>query len=134
MKYIKVTAILAVFLVAGLAAGYIFNNTGNESLVSFSDGGFSELFVNTDSEIIIYTLPDCPFCHQLKDFLNTNEIVFDERNVLESERNYEEATDLGGNRVPILVTKHFKIEGFIEKEVSNILVDRGYMKDPEQSD
>ena len=131
--YIKVIVILIAFLAAGLTVGYLFSNSTDEPSVLLSDGDFSELFVNTDSEIIIYTLPDCPFCHQLKAFLSTQELEFDERSVLASQENYAEAVGLGGSRVPILITRTFKIEGFIQQEVSTILVDRGHIEASERS-
>ena len=132
-SYLKIIVILIAFLAAGLTLGYLFSNAGSGPSVSLSDGDFSEWFVGADSEIIIYTLPDCPFCHQLKAFLNKHEVDFDERSVSENQKNYEEVVDLGGDRVPVLITRTFKIEGFIEGEVSNILIDRGHIQGLERS-
>ena len=125
-SYVKIISLLLAFLVAGLLLGYVVSNNTNSAVV-FSEEDFSELFVNVDSEIIIYTLPDCVFCHQLKGFLDEHQVQFDERSVADHPEYREQVARLGSDRVPVLITESFMIQGFIESEVIEILIQKGYI-------
>ena len=125
-KWIMLLAIPA-FLLAGLLAGYAYQHFSNSESISFTEGDFSELFLEQQSEIVVYTLPDCPFCHQLKQFMEDNSVDFEERAVLENPEYLAQVRSLGSERAPVILTRRFKIEGFDKRRVSEIFQDHNYL-------
>ncbi|MBO8142722.1 MAG: glutaredoxin family protein [Firmicutes bacterium] len=53
--------------------------------------------------VVVYTTDTCPYCTMLKDFLNSQEVPFEERNVSRNPRWVAELVELGSRGVPTTV-------------------------------
>ena len=77
------------------------------------------------SKIIVYSAPNCPWCHTLKDFLKEKNIEFEDIDV---SKDHEKATEMieksGQMGVPQIEINDKMIVGFdkeaIEKELENV--------------
>ena len=72
-------------------------------------------------KVIIYTTPSCPFCHQAKDYLDSQKIEYTELDVTD-QKNAQEMIDKSGQMgVPVLDVEGKIIVGFdkavIDKEL-----------------
>lgn len=55
-------------------------------------------------KIIAYTKTGCPWCEELKEFFNENNIEFIEKNVIENEQYMDEMVELSGQvKTPTVV-------------------------------
>ena len=71
--------------------------------------------------VILYTANGCPWCSQVKAFLNDKKINFEERNVNEKEEYARELNSLGYAAVPLTVVGNDCILGFNVKSLSDLV-------------
>jgi len=73
-------------------------------------------------KIIIYTSPNCYYCHQLKDFLNFHKIEFEEKDISQSQEVMEEMIRKSGQiGVPVIDIDGEIISGFYQPEIEEKL-------------
>ncbi len=73
-------------------------------------------------KVILYSMPKCPPCLALKDFLNKNKIKFENFDVEFNLANREELRKLsGGTKVPYIIIDDAPILGFNQEKISNLL-------------
>ena len=54
--------------------------------------------------ITIYTKQGCPFCHKVKDYMDDKGVVYEEKDIYESDENLDELMERGGKRqVPFII-------------------------------
>ncbi|MCK5332703.1 NrdH-redoxin [Candidatus Parcubacteria bacterium] len=72
--------------------------------------------------VIVYTTPTCPYCHMAMDFLEKNNILFEEIDISKDD---EIATDLikrsGHIGVPIIEIDNRFVAGFDEEKIKALL-------------
>ncbi len=73
-------------------------------------------------KIIVYTINDCPFCKQEKDYLSTNKLAFEEKNLETNKEFLTEMLAVSNNFAGTPVTK-------IEKDDGQITVIKGFTKE-----
>jgi len=73
-------------------------------------------------KIIVYTINDCPFCKQEKDYLSTNKLAFEEKNLETNKEFLTEMLAVSNNFAGTPVTK-------IEKDDGQIAVIKGFTKE-----
>ena len=78
-------------------------------------------------EVIVYSSNGCGFCIKQKEFLTEKGIVFEERDVNNSDQFYQEFKDLGGAGVPLTIVKEAgeivsTVTGFNREELSKVLL------------
>jgi len=73
-------------------------------------------------EVIVYSSSTCPYCEQLKEFLDENHIDYVEKDILENKENAEEAMKKSGQAsVPIIDIDGTIIIGFDKTKLSHFL-------------
>lgn len=73
-------------------------------------------------KIIVYTINDCPFCKQEKDYFSTNKITFEEKNLETNKEFLTEMLAVSNNFAGTPVTK-------VEKDDGQIAVLKGFTKE-----
>lgn len=63
------------------------------------------------SNVIVYSKNNCPYCVQLKKYLNEQNVAFEERNIEENDAFGEELQSLGIMSLPLTVIGEHKILG-----------------------
>lgn len=73
-------------------------------------------------KILIYSTPECPFCHKAKDFFNENKIKFIDYDVSSDSDKAEEMVKKSGQMgVPVIDIDGQIITGFNEDKIKEIL-------------
>ncbi len=84
--------------------------------------------------LILYTKSSCPFCNRVKDYLQTTNISYDERDVYEREEWMDELLETGGKRqIPFLVDTEAGVQMYESADIIQYFKDR-YASDSETSD
>lgn len=77
-------------------------------------------------KIIIYSMPNCIFCTNLKKWLVDNQISFEERCVTENEKFKQEFIELKGFGFPLILIqskdKEHVITGFNQNSLESLLI------------
>lgn len=77
-------------------------------------------------EVIVYTTPTCPYCHQVKGFLSQRGIKFTERDVSTDRAAATEMIQKTGQRaVPVTIIDGQVIIGFDRARLEDLLASRG---------
>jgi len=77
-------------------------------------------------EVIVYTTPTCPYCHQVKGFLSQRGIKFTERDVSVDRAAATEMIQKTGQRaVPVTIIDGQVIIGFDRARLEDLLTSRG---------
>ncbi|NHN32064.1 glutaredoxin family protein [Paenibacillus agricola] len=63
------------------------------------------------ANVIVYTGNHCPYCTQLKKYLNEENIAFEERNVENNDQYAEELQSMGMSSIPVTVIGEHRILG-----------------------
>jgi glutaredoxin 3 len=73
-------------------------------------------------KIVIYTVTGCPKCLSAKEYLKSNNIVFQEFDVRKNREKANEMIEKSGQRsVPVIDIEGTLIIGFKQKEIENAL-------------
>jgi glutaredoxin-like YruB-family protein len=73
-------------------------------------------------KIKVYTTPNCPYCHQLLEFLKENKVIFEEIDVSKNQSAAEEMVKISGQfGVPVIIFGKKMIVGFNEEEIKKLL-------------
>lgn len=82
---------------------------------------------SSDIQAIIYVVPDCDTCSEVKEFLSNRNISITEKNVKEDIKLQKELTDLAGSlKVPTTVIGDETLSGYVRKDFINALKTVGY--------
>ena len=90
----------------GIAAWFAQSNEPN----LISEGSYNYLLTN--KPVKIYTTSWCPYCKQLRAYLNNHSIPFEEEDIEASELALQEYNQLNGQMIPLLITEKLKLQGF----------------------
>ena len=72
--------------------------------------------------IKVYSTPNCPYCHQAKDFLKSKKVSFKDINVAENRKSANEMIELSGQMsVPVIVIDKDIIIGFDANKLKALL-------------
>lgn len=78
--------------------------------------------MHAGSEITVYTTPNCPWCHKLKDFLRGEGIDYREINVREDFEEARKMVALTGERsVPVTVIGGEVVTGYAPDKIKELL-------------
>ena len=81
-------------------------------------------------ELVLYLVPDCDSCAQVKEFLSVRNIPYTEKNVGNDAALQQELKDKAGDlRVPVLMIGDQKLAGYNREALLNALTAAGY-KEP----
>ena len=73
-------------------------------------------------KVTVYSTPTCPYCKQVKDFLNENNIEFEDINVAENNDAAKEMVEKSGQMgVPVIDVHGRIIVGFNQPEIDRAL-------------
>lgn len=70
---------------------------------------------------VIYTQPDCPGCENVRRFLNSINVSFVERNIVEDEEAFEEFQEIGRPATPVVLIGGAVIWGFNKRKILRAL-------------
>jgi glutaredoxin-like protein NrdH len=73
------------------------------------------------ANVIVYTGNHCPYCTQLKKYLNEQSIAFEERNVETNDQYAEELQGMGMSSIPVTVIGEHKILGLNPTRIKKAL-------------
>jgi glutaredoxin 3 len=77
------------------------------------------------NQVIIYTIPTCPWCRQAKEYLRQKGIQYTDHNVAEDRQAFDRMYKLTGQAgVPVIVIDDEFIIGFNTKEIDEALSSR----------
>lgn len=75
------------------------------------------------SDITVYTTPTCPWCTQVKNYLESKGVDFEEMNVAEDDAAAEKMMDLTGQRsVPVTSKGGLYVVGYDKEQLDKLLV------------
>lgn len=85
---------------------------------------------NVNIKAILYSIPDCEACEEIKEFLGTRNISITEKNVNEDIKLQTELTELtGALKVPTTVIGEEVITGYSRSKFLSVLEAAGYKKE-----
>ncbi|MBA2871546.1 glutaredoxin [Anoxybacillus calidus] len=78
-------------------------------------------------EVIVYSVKNCKYCKEQKEFLTEKGIEFEERDIYENEEYFQEFKELGGYGTPFTIKKEngiivSKIRGFNQEKLLDELI------------
>lgn len=80
-------------------------------------------------QIIVYTMKNCSFCTKQKDWMEMNNIQFEERDISINENNIQEFIELKGQGAPLTIIRNedvsqqdIVVTGFNKKHLKNALL------------
>lgn len=73
------------------------------------------------NKIDIYTSKDCHFCHEAKDFFNTNHLEFTEHNVSTDVEARKFLMKKGIMSVPYIIIDEHEMLGFNKEEIEKLI-------------
>jgi len=98
-------------------------NTGNTSAKSTA---------KSDIEILLYAIPECAGCDEIRELLSSRNISYTEKNVDNNIELQKELTELTGElRVPTTVIGDKVLTGYGRSELLNTLKDTGLIVEEE---
>ncbi len=72
--------------------------------------------------INIYSTPACPYCHTVKNYLKSKNIVFNDYNVAEDQEKAQEMVEKSGQMsVPVIEIDDYIMVGFDKPELDRLL-------------
>lgn len=76
----------------------------------------------SDKKVVIYSTPTCVYCQMTKEFLKSNNIPFEDKNVAEDEQARNEMIEKSGQMgVPVIFVGDEMIIGFDEARLRELL-------------
>ena len=92
-------------------------------------GGSSNLEQSNSTALILYVVPDCETCNQVREFLSTRNISATEKNVMDDVSLQQELrSKLDGDlRVPMLFVGDKALSGYNPTELISVLTGAGYI-------
>lgn len=72
-------------------------------------------------KVIVYTSDTCKYCHLAKDYLNENNIEFEEKNVSSDLDHRKELMKKGFMGVPVIIVDDEVIQGFDKEKLEALL-------------
>ncbi|MEK3719438.1 MULTISPECIES: glutaredoxin family protein [Paenibacillus] len=73
------------------------------------------------ANVIVYTGNHCPYCNQLKKYLNEQNIAFEERNVETNDQYADELQNMGMSSIPVTVIGEHTILGMNTTRIKKAL-------------
>jgi glutaredoxin-like YruB-family protein len=74
------------------------------------------------AKVKVYSTPTCPWCHRVKEFLNENDIKFEDINVAEDQEAANKMVEKSGQRgVPVIEIDGEIIVGFDAEAIKKAL-------------
>lgn len=92
----------------GFAVVYWFNQPAVSD--SYETGNFGHYL--DDKPIKLYTTSWCPYCKNLRAYLDTKGVKYDDVDIELSNEGYTQFQELGGSSIPLIITSKLKIYGF----------------------
>lgn len=74
-----------------------------------------------DKKIVVFTSDTCGYCHMVKDYLNENNIAFEEKNVSSDKDARKELMSKGFMGVPVIYIDDEIIQGFDKNKLDELL-------------
>ncbi|MBS3176437.1 glutaredoxin family protein [Candidatus Woesearchaeota archaeon] len=73
-------------------------------------------------KVVVYSTPNCPYCHMAKDFLKEHKIKFEEINVAEDQEAAEAMVEKSGQQgVPVIDIDGEVIVGYDKESIAKAL-------------
>ncbi len=74
-------------------------------------------------KVKVFSTPTCPYCHQVKAWMNEHSIVFDDVDVTTDELAAEEMTEKSGQMgVPVIFVDDVVVVGFDKETLEKLLL------------
>lgn len=79
-----------------------------------------------EKKVLIYTITNCIFCINLKEWLETNQLQYEERNININSEYEKEFRDLNGKGFPLVVIhsdgEETIVTGFYQRKLEDLLI------------
>jgi len=77
---------------------------------------------SSNKKVIVYSTPTCPYCHLVKDFLNENNVAFDDIDVSQDQEAAERMVQKSGQMgVPVVEIGDEVVVGFDKDKIKELL-------------
>ncbi|MFN7991734.1 MAG: Uxx-star family glutaredoxin-like (seleno)protein [Candidatus Micrarchaeia archaeon] len=74
------------------------------------------------TEVLVFTTPDCPYCAKAKEYLAAKGVPFSEADVSNNRNNAQEMARISGqNAIPVLIIKGRVVVGFNKDLIDDAL-------------
>lgn len=119
--YLKQSLYLVVMIIVGLSIGNAIINIKELTKKSYMEGDYSEFYVGTKSQVILYGTTTCPFCKEARSYLKSKNISFVDYDVNLHEQGQKDFEKLNGEVVPLILIGDRKISGFDLQAIDDAL-------------
>ncbi|WP_189346249.1 glutaredoxin family protein [Undibacterium macrobrachii] len=119
--YLKQSLYLVVTIIVGLSIGNAIINIKELTKKSYMEGDYSEFYVGTKSQVILYGTTTCPFCKEARSYLKSKNISFVDYDVDLHEQGRKDFQKLNGEVVPLILIGDRKISGFNSQAIDDAL-------------
>jgi len=119
--YLKQSLYFVVTIIVGLSIGNAIINIKELTKKSYMEGDYSEFYVGTKSQVILYGTTTCPFCKEARSYLKSKNISFVDYDVDLHEQGRKDFQKLNGEAVPLILIGDRKISGFNSQAIDDAL-------------
>jgi mycoredoxin len=126
LKYLKLTATYGMILVAGLVIGWGVPRAYERFKPAYSEGDFSAYYAGTNTNVVVYGTPTCPYCTKARAYLREHRIPFADLDVTTSDKAKRDFAKLGSRAVPVILVGSRRIDGFNSAAIQDALEAAGH--------
>lgn len=119
--YFKKSLYFVVTIIVGLGIGNAIINIKELTKKSYMEGDYSEFYVGTKSQVILYGTTTCPFCKEARSYFKSKNIPFVDYDVDLHEQGRKNFQKLNGEAVPLILIGDRKISGFNSQAIDDAL-------------
>lgn len=119
--YLKQVLYFVLTIIIGLIIGYALINLKDLTKKSYVEGNYSEFYVGTKSQIVLYGTETCPYCKEARSYFQSKNIAFADYDVDTHEKGKKDYQKLEGEYVPIILIGNRKISGFDPDAIDDAL-------------
>ncbi|QIZ75911.1 glutaredoxin family protein [Ferrimonas lipolytica] len=87
--------------------------------------------IKYDTDVVVYSSKDCPYCERAKEYFTEKEIDFRMVSIDDDKVAAAEMQLFGGTSVPVLVVEGKVLQGFVQTHVRQLLESTGKLE-PQQ--
>lgn len=112
-KHLQSLLVCGLFLLGGLALGYIAPRAYAWLKPDYVQGDYSAYLKGADSRVVLYSTSWCPYCAKTKAYFDANKIAYTNMDIEKSEAAKQQHLALGGGPIPKVLIGDRMIVGFI---------------------
>lgn len=125
MKHLKTVLSYLGIIALGLAIGTLAPHVSGWFKADYTEGNYSAYFPNPATRVVVYGTPTCPYCGQVRNYLNQRGIAFADYDLTTSPQGKQAYSKLKGKGVPLVLIGERRIDGYNQKAIADALSHAG---------